>query len=200
MPWEAFGSRGTKAWATGQVISLREAAKQLEARASGNASAALLTDALGKVQGHGAMVVVLFGVVAPDAQKSVQGDVAALADAVGKGDKAKVAATAKNLQTTMNAQASKVAGRDFDEASTKKLLGDLVASGDAIGATGVRGAEQGAMALDRLYSTYSKSPGKQSVKAAGDALDRMFATIEDPKKYDAKKFATESKAFGDAIK
>jgi hypothetical protein len=93
-----------------------------------------------------------------------------------------------------------VAGRDFDEASTKKLLGDLVASGDAISATGVRGAEQGAMALDRLYSTYSKSPGKQSVKAAGDALDRMFATIEDPKKYDAKKFATEAKAFGDAIK
>ena len=152
------------------------------------------------MQGHGAVVAVLFGVVAPDAQKSVQGDVAALADAVGKGDKAKVAATAKNLQTTMNAQASKVAGRDFDEASTKKLLGDLVASGDAIGATGVRGAEQGAMALDRLYSTYSKSPGKQSEKAAGDALDRMFATIEDPKKYDAKKFATEAKAFGDAIK
>ena len=83
----------------GRLISLREAAKQLDARASGNASAALLTDALGKVQGHGAVVAVLFGVVAPDAQKSVQGDVAALADAVGKGDKAKVAATAKNLQT-----------------------------------------------------------------------------------------------------
>ena len=38
------------------------------------------------------------------------------------------------------------------------------------------------------------------MKAAGDALDRMFATIEDPKKYDAKKFSTEAKAFGDAIK
>jgi hypothetical protein len=93
-----------------------------------------------------------------------------------------------------------VAARDFDEASTRKLLGDIVASGDAIGGTGVRGAEQGAMALDRLYSAYSKSPGKQSVKAAGDALDRMFATIEDPKKYDAKKYAAEAKAFGDAIK
>ena len=65
--------RGTKAWATGQVISLREAAKQLEDRASGNASAALLTDALGKVQGHGAVVRVLLGVAAPDAQKSVRG-------------------------------------------------------------------------------------------------------------------------------
>jgi hypothetical protein len=199
--WRDKGAwAGTKAWATGQVISLREAAKQLEARASGNASAALLTDALGKVQGHGAVVVVLMGVVAPDAQKSVQADVAALTEAVGKGDKAKVAATAKNLQGTMNAQAAKVAGREFDEASTRKLMGDIVASGDAIGGTGVRGAEQGAMALDRLYSAYSKSPGKQAAKPASDALDRMFGTIEDPKKFDAKKFATEAKAFGDAIK
>ena len=199
--WRDKGAfAGTKAWATGQVISLREAAKQLGDRASGNASAALLNDALGKVQGHGAVVVVLMGVAAPDAQKSVQDDIAALTEAVGKGDKAKVAATAKNLQGTMNAQAAKVAGRDFDEASTKKLLTDIVASGDAIGGTGVRGAEQGAMALDRLYSAYSKAPGKTAAKPAGEALDRMFGTIEDPKKYDAKKYATEVKAFGDAIK
>jgi hypothetical protein len=190
----------TRAWATGQVISLREAAKQLGDRASGNASPQLLNDALGKVQGHGAVVGVLFGVAAPDAQKSVQSDVAALTDAVGKGDKAKVAAIAKNVQGSMSAQAPKVAAREFDEASTRKLLADLVAASDAIGGVGVRGAEQGAMALDRLYSAYSKAPGKQAVKAAGDALDRMFGTIEDPKKYDARKFATEAKAFGDAIK
>jgi hypothetical protein len=190
----------TRAWATGQVISLREAAKQLGDRASGNASAALLNDALGKVQGHGAVVAVLMGVVAPDAQKSVQADVAALTDAVGKGDKAKVTASAKNLEGTMNAQAPKVAAREFDEASTRKLMADLVASGDAIGGAGVRGAEQGAMALDRLYSAYSKSPGKSAAKPAGEALDRMFGLIEDPKKYDAKKYATEVKAFGDAIK
>jgi len=199
--WRDKGTwAGTKAWATGQVISLREAAKQLGDRASGNASASLLADALAKVQGHGAVVVVLMGVAAPDAQKSVQADVAALTEAVGKGDKAKVAATAKNLEGTMNTQAAKVAGRDFDEASTKKLMTDLVASGDAIGGAGVRGAEQGAMALDRLYSAYSKSPGKSAAKPAGEALDRMFGIIEDPKKYDAKKYATEVKAFGDAIK
>ena len=183
------------------MISLREAAKQLEARASGSASAALLTDALGKVQGHGAVVAVLFGVVAPDAQKSVQGDVAALTDAVGKGDKAKVAATAKNLQATVNAQAtqggrSRVRRGQHAQAAGRPRGRRAMPSAPR----GVRGAEQGAMALDRLYSTYSKAPGKKAEKAAGDALDRMFATIEDPKKYDAKKFATEAKAFGDAIK
>ena len=198
--WRDKGAwAGSKAWATGQVISLREAAKQLGDRATGNASGALLTDALGKVQGHGAVVRVLLGVVAADAQKSVEADIAALADAVGKSDKAKVAATAKNLVATMNAQAPKVAAREFDQASTRKIMGDIAGSGDAIGAVGVRGAEQAAMALDRLYSTFSKAPGQKADKAVGDALDRMFGTIEDPKKFDGKKFAAEAKAIGDAL-
>jgi len=139
-------------------------------------------------------------VVAADAQKSVEADIAALADAVGKGDKAKVGATAKNLANTMNQQAPKIAAREFDQASTKKIMGDIAGSADAIGAVGVRGAEQAAMALDRLYSTYSKAPGQKADKAVGDSLDRMFGTIEDPKKFDAKKFAAEAKAFGDAMK
>jgi hypothetical protein len=199
--WRDKGAwAGSKAWATGQVISLREAAKQLGDRAAGNASGPLLTDALGKVQGHGAVVRVLLGVVAADVQKSVEADIAALADAVGKGDKAKAGATAKNLANTMNQQAPKIAAREFDQASTKKIMGDISGSADAIGAVGVRGAEQAAMALDRLYSTYSKAPGQKADKAVGDSLDRMFGTIEDPKKFDAKKFAAEAKAFGDAMK
>ncbi|HEX9327195.1 MAG TPA: multiheme c-type cytochrome [Reyranella sp.] len=198
--WRDKGAwAGSKAWATGQVISLREAAKQLGDRAAGNASGPLLTDALGKVQGHGAVVRVLLGVVAADAQKSVEADIAALADAVGKGDKAKVGATAKNLANTMNQQAPKIAAREFDQASTKKIMGDIAGSADAIGTVGVRGAEQAAMALDRLYSTFSKAPGQKPDKAVGDALDRMFGTIEDPKKFDGKKFAAEAKAIGDAL-
>ena len=188
----------TKAWATGQVISLREAAKQLGDRA--NASGPLVTDALSKVQGHGAVVKVLFGVVDPAVQKSVETDVATLTDAVSKGDKAKIAATSKSLATAMNGQAAKVAARDFDAAATKKLLGDLAASGDALGAVGPRAAEQGAMAMDRLYSAYSKSPGQKADKAAGDALDKMFGTLDDPKKFDAKTFSAAAKSFGDTLK
>jgi hypothetical protein len=190
----------TKAWATGQVISLREAAKQLGDRAAGNASGQLLTDALGKVQGHGSVVKVLFAAVAPDVQKSVDADVAALAEAVGKGDKAKITATAKNLAGTMQAQAAKVAARDFDAAATKKLLADISGAGDAIGTAGIRAAEQAAMAMDRLYSAYSKSPGQKPDKAASDALDKMFATLDDPKKFDGKTFSAAAKSFGATLK
>jgi hypothetical protein len=190
---------GAKAWATGQVISLREAAKQLGDRAAGNASAQLLQDALGKVQGHGAVVKVLLGVTAPAAQKSVEADITALADAVAKNDKAKITATAKNLVGTMQAQAAPTAKREFDQASTRKIMGDIAASGEGLCAGGVRGAEQAAMAMDRLYSTFSKAPGQKADKAAGDALDRLFAAIEDPKKVDCKKVAADAKAFGDAL-
>jgi hypothetical protein len=188
----------TKAWATGQVIALREAAKQLGDRSG--SSGQLLTDALGKVQGHGAVVKVLFGVAGPDVQKQVESDVAALTDAVGKSDKAKIAATAKSLAGAMNTQAPKVAGRDYDAAATKKILTDLSSSADAIGAIGPRAAEQAAMAMDRLYSAYSKSPGQKADKAAGDALDKMFGTLDDPKKFDAKTFSAAAKSFGDTLK
>jgi hypothetical protein len=79
-------------------------------------------------------------------------------------------------------------------------MADIAAAGDAIGATGLRAAEQAAMAMDRLYSAYSKAPGQKADKAVGDTLDRIFGTIEDPKKFDGKKFATEAKAFGAALK
>ena len=190
----------TKAWATGQVISLREAAKQLAERAGGNASPQLLNDAVAKVQGHGSVVKTLFGVVDPAVQKSVESDVAAVTEAGGKGDKAKLASTGKNLQSTMQAQAAKVAAREFDAAQTKKLMNDLAGSGDAIGAVGMRAAEQAAMALDRLYSAYSKSPGQKADPAAGKARDAMFATLDDPKKFDAKAFSGAAKTFNDTVK
>jgi len=197
--WRDKGTfASTKAWATGQVLSLREAAKQLADRSG--ASGALLNDANGKVQGHGAVVKVLFGTVDPAVQKSVETDLAALTEAVGKADKAKIASTAKNLQSTMQAQAAKVANREYDAAQTKKLLGDLSSGGDAIGAVGPRAAEQAAMAMDRLYSAYSKSPGQKADPAAGKALDAMFATLDDPKKFDAKAFSGAAKTFSDTVK
>jgi hypothetical protein len=190
----------TKAWATGQVISLREAAKQLGDRAAGNASGQLLNDALSKVKGHGAVVKVLFGVLGADVAKSVDADVTALNDAVAKGDKAKITATAKNLVGTMQGQAKNMAAKEFDAATTKKLIADLSGSADALGAAGLRAAEQGAMAMDRLYSAYSKSPGQKADPAASKALDAIFAALEDPKKFDAKAFSAASKGLNDAVK
>jgi len=187
----------TKAWAAGQAISLREAAKQLGTRAKSGVSAKLLDDALRKVQGHAAVIKYA---LAPAAAQTLEQDVAALADLVTKGDRAGITASATKISSAMNQEAPRLAARDWDQAGTQKLMQSITGDADAIGAVGVRAAEQAAMALDRLYNVYAKAPGNKPDKAAGDALDRVFGTIEDPAKYDAKRFAAEVKAFEKNLK
>ncbi len=196
--WRDKGTwASTKAWATGQVISLREAARQLAERAGGSASDKLVAEAAQKVRGHGGMVRHVMGVVTPDTQKALDQELAVVAE--GKPDRPKLVAAAKNVARTMDQQATKVAAREYDQASTRKLLADISGDAEAIGAGGVRGAEQAAMALDRLYATWSKAPGNKADKAVGDALDRIFGSLEDPRKFDTKKFAADMKAVQAAL-
>ena len=190
---------GPRAWATGQVISLREAAKQLADRTRGNAQAKLIQDAAAKVRGHGVVVRQVFAVLAPDAQKALEADLAAVADLVGKGDRAGASAAAGRLVTAMNQQAPRIAGRDLDQATTKRLMLSVSGDTDAASAAGLRGAEQVAMGLDRLYAAYSNAPGQKPSKAVTDALDRLFALIDDPAKFDPTKFTAGVKAFRQAV-
>ncbi|MBI4611636.1 MAG: hypothetical protein HY726_21825 [Candidatus Rokubacteria bacterium] len=188
---------GTRAWATGQAISLREAMKQLADRAGKNAPEKLLAEAWQKGRGHAAVFRHLLGLVAPDAQKALAQDLGTLADLLGKGagDRAKIAATAGQAAKTVGQLAARIATREFDKAGTQALIRSIAGDGESISAVGIRGAEQAAMALDRLYTTYSKSPGEKSDKALQGVLDKLFGDIEDPKKFDAKQFAAELKAF-----
>src|SRR2546429_9195299 len=55
----------TRIWGLGQVISLREAAKQVGARAKANAPAKLMDEALSKVRGHFLIAKHLLAVAAP---------------------------------------------------------------------------------------------------------------------------------------
>src|SRR5206468_1075760 len=107
----------------------------------------LMQDAAGKVRGHGVVVRHVFAVMAPDAQKALETDVAAVADLAAKGDRAGAGAAAGRLVATTSQQAPKIAARELDQASTLKLL--QAVAGDADGLCGgIRGAEQGAMAMD----------------------------------------------------
>jgi len=141
----------------------------------------------------------VFAVLAPEAQKPLESDLAAVADSVGKGDRGAAGAAAGRLVAALTQQAPKIAGRDLDQATTKKLLVAVSGDADAASASGIRGAVQVAMALDRLYAAYSASPGQKPAKPVSDALDRLFGLIEDPAKYDAAKFTAGMKAFRQAV-
>jgi hypothetical protein len=196
--------RGTwfapRAWATGQVVSLREAAKQLAERGKSNATPKLLDEAAQKVRGHGAVVRHVFSVLVPEAQKPLDQDLTTVADAAGKGDRAGMTAASTRLVAAANDQAPKIALRELDQATTRKLIDAVAGDADGLAAAGIRAAEQAALALDRLYAVYSKAPGQKPDKAVTDALDRVFGTLEDATKYDAKKFAAEVKGFQRAFK
>jgi hypothetical protein len=185
----------SRVWATGQAISLREAAHQLANRAKAGADQKLLDEAFSKVQGHSAVIA-----YATDGGKAIQADVAALADQVKKADKAGIQAAANKIADAANAQAKAAAGKEFDAAKTKAAMTGITGDAEKIGATGIRGAEQAAMALDRLYNVYSKAPGQKAEKGANDALDKLFGTIEDPAKYDAKAFSAAAKDFEKNLK
>jgi len=192
----------TAAWATGQAITLREAMKQLATRATGNAPASRLEEAWLKARGTAIVFRHALPLVAPEAQKSLERDLATLSDLMGKGatDRAKIAATANQVAKAMDQLAAKMASKQFEKVGTQALMQAIAGDADAISDGGIRSAEQAAMALDRLYTAYSKSPGEKPDKATQAALDKLFAGVEDPKKFDPKQFASDLKGFRATLK
>jgi predicted CxxxxCH...CXXCH cytochrome family protein len=187
---------GSRAWATGQAVALRAAAQQLADRAPG-APPKLLGEAWAKARGHAVVFRHALAVAAPDAQKTLEQAVAALGDAVGKGDRPKIGAAAAEVARLADRVARAVAQREFDGPATRTIMQRIAADGEAIAAAGLRGAEQAAMALDRLYATYSKAPGQKADPAVNAVLDRLFQSLETPAKFDPKPFAA---ALGDFLK
>ena len=56
------------------------------------------------------------------------------------------------------------------------------------------------MALDRLTNAVAKESGQKTEKELGGILDRMFALVDDPAKFDPSRFAAEMKEFQKKLK
>lgn len=190
---------GTRAWTMGQAIALREAMKQLADRAGGNASKKLLVEAWQKARGHAAVFRHGLAQVSPDGQKPLDQDIANLTGLMGKagGDRTKIAATATKVAKAMDQLAGKVSTKKFDKAGTQTLIKTIAGDGKSISGAGPFAAEQAAMALDRLYLTYSGAPGSKPDEAVMDALDKLFADLEE---FNAKQFTQDMNAFQKSFK
>jgi len=141
-------------------------------------------------------------VAAPDAQKSLDQRMAALSETMAKGggERPKIAARASEIAKAIEQAAPVVAKKDFGKGGTQAMMQSIAADADAIAASGVRGAQQAAMALDRLTNAVAKESGQKTDKELGGILDRMFALVDDPAKFDASRFAAYLKEFGKKIK
>jgi Cytochrome c554 and c-prime len=192
---------GTATWATGQAVNAREAMKQLAARAGGNAPEKRVEEAWTRARASAIVFRPVLALAAPEGQKSFDQEVSTLGELLGKpgGDRAKIVASANQVAGVANQVAAKVAAREFDEAGTLALMKAISGDGTAVSAAGLRAAEQSAMALDRLYNTYSKSPAKKADSAAKKALDDMFKELDVPSKFDATRFGAAMKTFNGVI-
>src|SRR5256886_9834235 len=109
-----------------------------------------------EVRGPFVMAKHVLAVTAPPVATGLGQDVAALNEAVTKGDKATAQTLAAKISTAAAQEAPKIATRDFDQATTQRLIKSVAGAAHAIGAARLKAAELAAMSLDRLSSTYFK--------------------------------------------
>ena len=133
-------------WAAGQAASLRDAAKQLAARAGGNADDESIKTAQQQTLAHLAMVSQLGKAMGDNSFD-------ALAAKVGAGDKAALAAAGKDVQAAATALLTKVGAAKPDANWTKTVLGGVAGDTTVVGKAGKFGAQQQALALFSLYDT-----------------------------------------------
>jgi hypothetical protein len=192
----------TRVWAIGQTVALREAMKQLAQRASGNADEKLLAAAWLRARGHAAVLRHALSVAAPDSQKILDQRMAALTETMAKGggERPKIAPVAIEVAKAMEQVGPVVVKKEFGKAGTQAIMQNIAADADGIAAVGIRGAQQAAMALDRLYNTYAKASGQKPDPELSGILDKMFAQIEAPAKFDPSRFAADVKEFQKKLK
>jgi hypothetical protein len=137
------------------------------------------------------------------------------------------AASAKQLQSTMNklaalvgslqpdrdqiqqlaAQAGELSGKlagelrgaSFDREKTAHVMRAIAGDADYIANQGERSAEQAAMALDSLYIAYAKAGGNGSGDAR-PAIDSLMHELDNPSAYNAPKFAAALKRVNGALR
>jgi len=152
---EPGGYWGTKVWAAGQVVCLRDAMNQLAERA---ADAATPAKQLAAAQSQALAHLLMFRhLVGPKAAAALN---AAAADIKGAGaDKAKLAAAAKSAAATASSLMESIAALAPNEGKTSVLLTKIATDTDALKDAGFHGAQQQALSLSSLVASMKKGKG-----------------------------------------
>jgi hypothetical protein len=180
---------GPSAWSTGQAVALRESAQQLSTRAKGTVPEALLKESWDQTRGHAATLRPLLAQVAADAGKSLDQEIAAIGEAMGK-DKAKVSAGAANVAKVAGDLAKRLSQVKFNKDIVWNTLKGEVSDPERAVAGGLRSAEQVAMAVDSLFRAVNPVAKPPEGKAIDAAIGKMFDELPTkPADFDAKKFS-----------
>jgi hypothetical protein len=185
-----------KVWAMGQVISLREAAAQLDVRTASKADAAQLKDCYKLIIAHALpsrQIAVVFDAASKDA---IDAQLKAIND--GWADGAKVSAACKELAKAADGLADKFNTVAVDQPKAEALLKGVASEGEQAGKAGYMPANKYCQCLMSLWSCVTVNAKPADAEAKQNKINDLFTPLGDPGTYKADDFAKAAKDVGTA--
>ncbi len=108
-------------------------------------------------------------------------------------DRDAVVAAGGNARALADKLVTRIQQQPYDAAMTLRLLQHISADADEISGEGERAAEQAAMALDSLFIAYSHNSQLANAAEIRASINGLFASLENPSRYDPNTFAAQMK-------
>jgi hypothetical protein len=136
------------------------------------------------------------GEIDPDNARELQGNIDRLYGMISSlgTDKGQIEALATSTAALAGRMVPKMTAATYDQPRTLRMMKAIVNNADFITAQGERPAEQAAMVLRVLYTTYAANGKPAGDAQIQDAIMAMFSSVDNPSAYNAFKFADLMKA------
>ena len=218
---------GTKEWAVGQGMQLRDSLQRLSRRARSSAwpeyaeldcfachhSLTAPKDSWRQEAGYAGrtpgvpafnsarFIIFRYAAMEADAATAskLEAEMATLSGLIGQlnGNREQIAATADRAADLAHALAGELNRRTYDQAFTLQVMRRIASDSHAISQQGQRAAEQAVMSLDSLY-TVCKQTGAPN-NDLQSALTALFAQVQNPSAYNAPAFGSQLQKVGAAL-
>ena len=212
---------GTKEWAVGQGMQLRDSLQRLARRARSSTwpeyseldcfschhsltgpKASWRQDAgyAGRTPGVPAWNsarYVVFRYAASETDSVTAGklesELGTLSGLMGQlsGDRESIAASADRAAELAHSLAGALNGRSYDQSFTLRVMRKIAGDSNAISQQGQRAAGQAAMSLDSLFTVYRNNAKNLDEAEVKGAIGGLFQQLDDPSAYNAPRFAAQ---------
>ncbi|MBI3474225.1 MAG: hypothetical protein HY010_00700 [Acidobacteria bacterium] len=212
---------GTKEWAVGQGMQLRDSLQRLARRARSSTwpeyseldcfachhSLTAPKDSwrqdvgyAGRTPGVPAwnssrFVVFRYAAAETDAATAakLESELATLRGLMGQlsGDREQIATSADRAAEVAHSLAGSLNARGYDQAFTLSIMRKIAGDASAISQQGQRAAGQAAMSLDSLFTVYKQNTKNPDEAEIKAAISGLFQQLDDPSAYNAPRFAAQ---------
>jgi hypothetical protein len=212
---------GTKEWAVGQGMQLRDSLQRLARRARSASwpeyseldcfachhSLTAPKDSWRQESGYAGrtpgvpawnsarFVVFRYAAAETDAATAskLESEMATLSASMGQisGDREQVAASAGRAAGFAHTLAGALNSRSYDQAFTLRVMRKIAGDSSSISQQGQRAAGQAAMSLDSLFGVYKQNAKNVDEAQIKVAISGLFQQLDDPSAYNAPRFAAQ---------